>query len=242
MKKFNILSNNSLYTNPTTNIRQQGIFLRKSIDAYYHDEYHAGNTTLRITNGTVENIITTLKNQFQDKNKEVLLKAKLQLIDILNTDLLQIINRNDHDKIVLLLKENFPDIYEKMGFNNFIVCVIPRAKAEKIYSSDQLFFKEAVQIAIKKFNEFIDGTNYIIRHTNTRTTHLDKSKYGGDGDLPYPGITKKTCAISNKVYGKNILLIDDLYTEGVNIDEDAIQALFDAGATNVIFYSIGKTI
>ena len=38
------------------------------------------------------------------------------------------------------------------------------------------------------------------------------------------------------------ILIDDLYTASVNIDEDAIQALFDNGARSVIFYSLGKTI
>jgi hypoxanthine-guanine phosphoribosyltransferase len=30
--------------------------------------------------------------------------------------------------------------------------------------------------------------------------------------MPYPGITKATCTISNEVKGKDILLIDDLYT------------------------------
>ena len=57
---------------------------------------------------------------------------------------------------------------------------------------------------------------------------------------PYPGITEKTCDVKN-VNRKDILLIDDLYTEGVNIDEDAIQTLLDNGATNVFFYSLGKT-
>lgn len=60
--------------------------------------------------------------------------------------------------------------------------------------------------------------------------------------MPYPGITKATCTISEEVRGKDILLIDDLYTEGVNIDEDAIQALLDNGAVSVIFYSLGKTL
>lgn len=81
-----------------------------------------------------------------------------------------------------------------------------------------------------------------MRHTNTRTTHLNRNGQGGDGNLPYPGITKDTCSISNQVIGKDILLIDDLYTKGVNIDEDAIQALLDKGANSVIFYSIGKTV
>ena len=60
--------------------------------------------------------------------------------------------------------------------------------------------------------------------------------------MPYPGITKDTCSISNEVKNKNILLIDDIYTNNINIDEDAIQALLDKGAKSVIFYSVGKTV
>ena len=45
-----------------------------------------------------------------------------------------------------------------------------------------------------------------------------------------------------QVKGKDILLIDDLYTRSVNIDEDAIQALLDNGANSVTFYSVGKTV
>lgn len=60
--------------------------------------------------------------------------------------------------------------------------------------------------------------------------------------MPYPGITKETCIISNDVKGKEILLIDDLYTETINIDEDAIQALIDFGANSVVFYALGKTV
>ena len=59
--------------------------------------------------------------------------------------------------------------------------------------------------------------------------------------LPYVGITKSTCDISNEVRGKDILLIDDIYTSGVYIDEDAIQALLDHGARDVYFYAVGKT-
>jgi len=121
------------------------------------------------------------------------------------------------------------------------VCVVPRAKAENTYEANQLLFKKVVQYMINELN-FKDGSNYIVRHTNTRTTHRNRAGYGGDGEMPYPGITKKTCHISNKVNGKNILLIDDLYTKTINIDEDAIQALLDYGARSVIFYAVGKTV
>lgn len=221
MESLTIQKKNSWYTEPITNSRQRGIFISRPIKAFYHSGYHAGNNKIRETIGTVENIITTLKNQFQDKSNYVLIQAKNNLIQILRVDL--------------------PQILQKTGKNNLIVCVIPRAKAETYYSANQMFFKQGVIDAINQLNGFSNGTNYIIRHTDTRTTHLDRSGYGGSGDLPYPGIMANTCNISENVRGKNILLIDDLYTEGVNIDEDAIQVLLDNGATNVFFYSVGKT-
>jgi predicted amidophosphoribosyltransferase len=55
------------------------------------------------------------------------------------------------------------------------------------------------------------------------------------------GKTKDTCLISNEIIGKDILLIDDIYTKSINIDEDAIQALLDKGAKSVIFYAVAKT-
>ncbi len=222
MKSFKIYSTPSWYTNPTTQTRQCDIFIRQTIDAFYHDDYQGGNSERRVTIGTVENIITTLKNQFQDKSDDVLTRAKNGLIQILKTDLPQIVNRT--------------------GKRNLTVCVIPRAKAEASYSSNQLLFKQSVRTAVSEVNGFSDGTAFIIRHTNTRTTHLDRSGYGGDGHLPYPGITKNTCTISSNVRGRDILLIDDLYTESINIDEDAIQALLDNGANSVFFYSLGKTL
>ena len=60
--------------------------------------------------------------------------------------------------------------------------------------------------------------------------------------MPYVGITNDTCDISDAVIGKVVLLIDDLYTKSVNIDEDCIQALLDKGAKEVVFYSVGRTI
>ena len=222
MNKFIIIGGSSWYTNPQTNARQTGRFLSKQVQAYYHADYHSGDAVQRETFGTVENIITTLKNQFMDKDKETLLQAAKSLIAILNTDLPYILRQEQKREIV--------------------VCTIPRAKAENTYQPSQLLLKKAIKASIKNLKGFIDGTDYIIRHTNTQTTHLARSGYGGDGKLPYPGITKDTCTISEEIRGKDILLIDDLYTAGVCIDEDAIQALFDNRARSVTFYSLGKTI
>lgn len=148
------------------------------------------------------------------------------------------------DFFKVLLKD-LPEIIRALGFNRITVCVVPRAKSEVFYNNNQLIFRNGISFLIdKNFNELENGTKYIIRHTNTKTTHLRNPIEGfvNDGQLPYPGITLDTCNVSPNVIGKNILLIDDIYTRTVNIDEDAIQALLTKGANSVAFYAIGKTV
>lgn len=144
---------------------------------------------------------------------------------------------------VLLI--DLPAVQNYIGKNPLTVCVVPRAKADNSYNPNQLLFKAGVRNAVIALgNSFVDGTNYIQRHTNTKTTHLRQpiDGYINDGSNPYVGITNATCNISNNVIGKDILLIDDIYTKTVNIDEDAIQALISKGAKSVSFYAIGKTV
>jgi phosphoribosylpyrophosphate synthetase len=189
-------------------------FLKKETQAYYRCDY--------TTFGTEGNpdFINHLKNQFGNTNFEILKKAV--------------------DELIHILLEDLPKIKSQQN-TNLAVCVIPRAKSENQYSDNQRFFKRVISSVLDVLSDFTNGTNYIIRQINTRTTHMNRSGYGGDGDMPYVGITKATCKISGDVRGKDILLIDDIYTLGVNIDEDAIQALLDSGANSVIFYAVAKT-
>jgi hypothetical protein len=144
---------------------------------------------------------------------------------------------------VLLL--DIPQISCQINKNPLTICVVPRAKAENTYNANQLLFKATVRNAVNQLgNNFIDGTSLIERHTNTMTTHIRQPIVGfnNDGSMPYVGITNATCNISDDIIGKDILLIDDIYTKTVNIDEDAIQALLGKGANSVSFYAIGKTV
>ena len=89
-----------------------------------------------------------------------------------------------------------------------------------------------------------DGAFVINRIKDTKTTHLVNSiiSIENNGDMPYPGITEETCSIdSDKIKGKNVILIDDIYTRNCNIDEDCIQALYNVGAKKVVFYAIAYT-
>lgn len=148
-------------------------------------------------------------------------------------------------ELLKVLLSDLPSVLAHINRIPLIVCVVPRAKAENTYRPNQMLFRTTIRIAVNRLgNNFIDGTNYIIRHTNTKTTHLRQAMDGfiNDGSQPYVGITNDTCDISNEVIGKHVLLIDDIYTRTVNIDEDAIQALIDKGANSVSFYAIGNTV
>lgn len=195
-------------------------YLSQDTKAFSHSDYHGGGNWR--TPGTIENMICTIKNHPEPYPQSVLNSATMKLSSI--------------------LAEDMPHILQATGLQSLRVCVIARSKKEAFYAPNQKLFRDTIQQIVRTLNGFEDGTFDIIRHTDTKTTHLSRSGRGGDGPMPYRGITKDTCTISNNVYGKNILLIDDLYTRTVNIDEDAIQALYDKGAKSVIFYAIGKTI
>lgn len=195
-------------------------YLEKNINAFYHTDF--GGTQLPNN----PNYLYKLKND-PHHNWPVhrLQEAQQEFLRVLLHDL--------------------PAISTQININPLTVCIVPRAKAENTYNANQLLFKTTVRNSLNQLgNNFIDGTNFIERHTNTKTTHIRQPipNYINDGLAPYIGITNATCNISNDVIGKDILLIDDIYTLTVNIDEDAIQSLLDKGANSVTFYAIGKTI
>lgn len=195
-------------------------YLTQNIQAFYHTDF--GGTQLPNN----PNYLYKLKNDPHHNWTDYRIQeAQQDLLNVLINDL----------PIVLAQINKIP----------LTICVVPRAKAENTYRPNQLLFRETIRMAINRLgNTFLDGTRYIIRHTNTKTTHLRQAIDGfdNDGSLPYIGITNNTCNISNEVIGKDILLIDDIYTRTVNIDEDAIQALISKGANSVSFYAIGNTI
>jgi len=202
---------------------QQNDYLEQNIKAFYHTSYtgmgHSGNP----------DYINTLKNTFNNFSPYQLQGAAQELKNVLDQDLVNIFNQ--------------------LKFSSLTVCVIPRAKDVNSYSADQMLFKSTVSTVVNELDGLCNGVNYITRHTDTKTTHLQRpiengqiTQYDNSGDMPYAGITSETCNISSNVSGKDIILIDDIYTNNVNIDEDAIQALLDNGANSVTFYAIGYTV
>ena len=166
--------------------------------------------------------INTLKNQFGDTSNDELVAAKHQLEDV--------------------LKKDIPKIIKKVEADDIVVCVVPRAKAEDEYESDQKLFREAISEVVQELS-LIDGSKYIVRVISTYTTHMSKvTSYINEGEKPRRGLLKDTSDINEAgIRGRNVLLIDDVYTRGAGIDEDAALALLEKGAKSVTFYAIGFT-
>ena len=194
--------------------------LSENIQGFYHTDF--GGTQLPNN----PNYLYKFKNDPHHNWSEYRLQeAQQQLLRVLIIDL--------------------PDVQARLNTNPLTVCVIPRAKADITYRPNQLLFKATIRNVVNQLGDnFLDGTNYIVRHTNTKTTHLRRPMdgYVNDGPEPYTGISPDTCNFSNNIIGNDILLIDDIYTRTVNIDEDMIQSLLNIGANSVTFYAIGKTI
>lgn len=147
------------------------------------------------------------------------------------------------------LVKDFIAVYEKavkdieeitQGSSNYMVCAIPRSKAEKHYAVCQLMFKKAISSVADNLG-LENGVDVIKRVKDTKTTHDWRLEHN-TGDMPYKDITIDTCEIKkSEISGKNIILVDDIYTENVNVAEDCIQTLLNLGAKNVILYVIAKT-
>lgn len=191
-------------------------YLQHKVPAYYHG-YHKG------WNNTEVGYINTLKNDqgtFNNNQKDFGYTLS-----------------GAQDALYKALEKDLPNI-AKSTTNKLTICVVPRSKCNSSYKSTQLLFIDTIKKYILNNNAlFNDGTDYILRIKDTPTTHTTH-----DYNSVKVGITKSTCKISNKITGSDVLLIDDIYTRDVNIDEDAIQAIYDSGANTVIFYALGNTL
>ena len=197
-------------------------YLNKQIVAFYDCAYRRPDPEGSGFSLRVSDAIRTLKNTFNRESDNDLFRAKNYIRAIATTDLKQII--------------------EQERIENPIIVCVPRSKAD--FSDKQLLFRKAISEAANN-TVATNGTECIRRIRNTKTTHLANTRKGdmsGDGDMPYPGITNDTCRLSGPVSSRNVILVDDIYTRTVNIDEDCCQFLLDNGAKSVTLYTICKTM
>lgn len=192
-------------------------FLAQDVVAYYHQDYFGykkpGNP----------NFLNVLKNDFRTLPVQTVVRARDVLVDILSEDV--------------------PAIMKAHGISECVLACVPRSKRRRQYNGDQLLFNNGVCMVGHVLEGVIDGSRCVERVIDTKTTHFKKDVKGNDGERPYPNITRDTCQFDLElVEGRTIILVDDIYTKTVNIDEDCIQSLFDYGAKEVIFYAVGRTV
>ena len=146
----------------------------------------------------------------------------------------------DFLKVFDLAYKDIPQIIDEEHLENCAVAIIPRSKAEKTYDPSQLIFKKAISCVADKLNLY-NATDAIRRVTDTKTTHSWRLE-NNSGKMPHRGITKESCNIDSSLFrNKDVILVDDIYTEGVYVAEDCMQTLLDFGAKRVILYVIAKT-
>lgn len=193
---------------------KQNLYLNRDVVGYYNCEY------LGYQQKGNPDFINRLKNMTKTH-------SEMDLVQ----DFIEVAERAEKD---------LKDIIDNENLFNPVVCVAPRSKAEKIYSNCQLMFRKAISSVVNNLG-LANGCECIKRIKDTKTTHNWRLE-NNTGDMPYKGITKDTCEINKKeVYGRDVILIDDIYTENVNIAEDIIQTIFDLGAKSVTLYVIAKT-
>ena len=188
-------------------------FLDRDIDLYFHDHYYGFSSA----ENTIK-YVNYLKNDRRTFDK--LIPAS-------------------EDRAAAVLAADLTELVDEYG--PLTVCGIPRSKREDAYSPEKMGLKRAIRKAITMNPNLSDGLDYIVRHTNTLCTHRSYWGYGGDGEGPRPGLIRDTCYLSEEISGKDIVLVDDIYTAGVGIDEDGVQAILNAGAKSVIMYTFGCT-
>lgn len=187
-------------------------YLDKDIIGYYHCDYLGYQKT-----GNPD-YLNRLKNNSGKYNELDLIDEYITVHEIVTEDIAEIISDG----------------------KRYSVCVVPRSKALNKYLPSQLMFRKVIDNVVDNL-EVDNAIDAIKRIKDTKSTH-NWSLYNNHGKSPYKGITADTCEISKElIIGKNIILIDDIYTKDVNVDEDCIQMLFDIGAKSVIIYVVAKT-
>lgn len=186
-----------------------------SVDGFFHDEYYgmsSPNNRIRFVN--------VLKNDYQNASPDEIRFAEEILADAIRHDLARITRH----------------------YGPMTLVGVPRSKREASYPQSKMGLKRALRLAASENPQLSDGLDFIVRQRDTLCTHQGYWGRGGYGEGPRPGLIEDTCVLSPRIEGRDILLVDDIYTPGCGIDEDAICAVLNAGARSVVFFAIGYTV
>lgn len=153
-----------------------------------------------------------------------------------------------------------PGIMRDKGWTEAVVCHVPRAKCFKHYTRKQLHLFDALRWAIEEVNistsyKIEDGIDYLWRRGNRPTSHahtanspdenwlffLDRESMVIDPNLSY----EDSLGIDTEaLQGKKVILVDDIYTYRVGIDEMTISEISRrAGVplSDIVLYTLAYT-
>lgn len=129
-----------------------------------------------------------------------------------------------------IFKKHFLNRYNLIN-NDYILCCVPsHRKSETNRGPLAIFLKN-----ICKNNKIIDGTDYLIRHTEIP----EQKKVGKRSQNTHLSSVK--VVDGSKVEGKKIILVDDITTSGSSLN-GCRKILLNSGAKEVICFAFGKDI
>lgn len=206
-------------------------FLRTEVQVFSHGSYYPK----RMNRGDrLSELILLVKNSFEGETFATVCRARDELAGMVASDLAWI-----------------ADVGGPFGCERPIVIAVPRSKPDCHWKESQLQFRPAIAAGVQGCPLWVrgtdekwllDGTDCLTRVVPTMTTHLRKTNVSNEGRSPYPGITRDTCRMERSIAGLPVILVDDIYTPDVGIDEDCVQYLLDKGASKVVLYTLGKTM
>lgn len=119
--------------------------------------------------------------------------------------------------------------------NNFAIAVVPPSSRSKNYKTSCHKFANLILQRLGSKNSITDATQCLYRNANVMPLHFGANRFDEE--------RAKTIIVEDgyKVKGKDVLLIDDVYTTGETM-RSCINKLKEAGASSVICFAVGRTV
>ncbi len=136
----------------------------------------------------------------------------------------------------LLYEFIIEDVSDEISFNNFskpIILPVPASKSslkERGYNQCEMITRNIFDMDIEKNFDFCFDAIKKVRETGRQS----KSK---SREIRLKNLQGSMMADSKKVFGRNIILIDDVITTGATMKE-AVRSLKEAGAKKVIGFAL----
>jgi len=206
-------------------------FFKREIISYYLLDY---GQQFRSENNKNEGtgFLNVLQNKKETESEKTINKAKEIVSSYFIMFITNILYKN-HKLPEKEIEYNGEMIPSKDGEHKWNVICMPREKKDipdNMYMFSKCIYSVFENNSLKKISSVGSGRDYIKRIINTQ-----------ENKASYIGETFDTCQFDvNKISGRYILLVHDIYRKGNNDVEDCIETLYMLGAKEVIFLAIAR--